>query len=118
MNQQIQHPLINPESSHYDDEKKTAIEELEEQLNLVEMMGACRFNIFKYKYRQDKKGQKQADLKKIETYENYLKFLESIEKQLFERAHNKCLHDAALWKVKRAYEYLGIELIYEAKTEG
>lgn len=105
MNQQIQHPLINPESSHYESESKSAIEELEEQLSLSEMIGACKFNIFKYTYRQDKKGQKEADLKKIETYVNYLKFLEELE-------DSPDVH--GWWIVKNVYDYCGIQINYKA----
>ena len=69
------HPLINKESSHYDTGKTNAIEELEKQLTVTEMIGFCKANIYKYKYRMDHKGQKESDRKKIETYKNYLSVL-------------------------------------------
>jgi len=69
------HPLINKESSHYDTDKTSAIEELEKQLTVTEMIGFCKANIYKYKYRMDHKGQKESDQKKIETYTNYLSLL-------------------------------------------
>lgn len=72
------HPLINQESKHYDAEGKTAIELLEEQLTVSEMIGFCKGNIFKYKYRADHKSQKDSDMKKIETYENYLYLLRHV----------------------------------------
>ena len=68
------HPLLNAASTHYQDEK-SAIELLEETATLGEQIGWCKGNIFKYKYRQDKKGQKESDLIKIKTYEDYLQFL-------------------------------------------
>ena len=73
------HPLINKDSSHYDKGKKSAIEELEKQLTVTEMIGFCKGNIFKYRYRLEDKGQKEIDLKKIQTYENYLKLLERLD---------------------------------------
>lgn len=73
------HPLINAASTHYDTDKRSAIEELEEELTVAEMIGACKFNIFKYEFRQDAKGQKEADIKKIETYKNYLRLLEYLD---------------------------------------
>ena len=72
------HPLINKEASHYDTGKTSAIEELEKVLTVTEMIGFCKANIFKYQYRLDEKGQKQSDLAKIKTYENYLALLESL----------------------------------------
>ena len=69
------HPLINQDSAHYDAKGKSAIELLEEQLTVIEMIGFCKGNIFKYKYRAEHKGQKDSDIKKIQTYENYLNFL-------------------------------------------
>ncbi len=69
------HPLINKESSHYDTNETTAIEELEKRLTVTEMIGFCKANIFKYSYRMDKKGQKESDLVKIKTYEDYLELL-------------------------------------------
>lgn len=69
------HPLINPQSSHYDTEDKTAIELLEEQTTVTEMIGFCKANIFKYEYRKAHKGQKEDDEVKIATYENYLQVL-------------------------------------------
>ena len=71
------HPLLNKESTHYvsNSTKLTAIELIESQLTIVEIIGWCKANINKYKYRKDLKGQKRSDLKKIKTYENYLELL-------------------------------------------
>ena len=70
------HPLINPDSPHYEAEGKSAIELLEEQLTVKEMIGFCKGNIFKYEYRAEHKGQKDSDFKKIQTYKDYLELLE------------------------------------------
>ena len=72
------HPLINPDSPHYEAEGKTAIELFEEQLTVQEMIGFCKGNIFKYEYRAEHKGQKESDFKKIKTYKDYLELLESV----------------------------------------
>lgn len=69
------HPLINKNSPHYDTGKTSAIEKLEKQLTVTEMIGFCKANIFKYNYRLDEKGQKERDKEKIKTYEDYLALL-------------------------------------------
>ncbi len=66
------HPLINPNSPHYDVGGKTAIEELEERLTVIEMIGFCKANIMKYEYRKAHKGQSESDEVKINTYNNYI----------------------------------------------
>ena len=72
------HPLINKESSHYDTNETTVIEELEQRLTVIELIGFCKANILKYTYRLETKGQKESDMKKIKTYTNYLKLLETL----------------------------------------
>ena len=94
------HPLINPNSKHYDGEQKSAIEILEEQLTVNEMIGACKFNIFKYGYRKDAKGQKASDIEKIHTYIMYQELLESLSA----RYQDVIVSDA--------FEYSGLEFRY------
>ena len=66
------HPLINPDSSHYEDEEgKVAIEEMEKETSICKMIGFCDCSIFKYEWRKDKKGQMRSDIMKIKTYEAY-----------------------------------------------
>ena len=72
------HPLINPESSHYQSGGKVAIEEMEKKLTVIKMIGYCEGNIFKYEFRKELKGTLEADKKKIETFKNYLKELEDM----------------------------------------
>ena len=67
------HPLINKDSIHYQaNDRKPAIEELEEVLSIREMIGFTLGNIFKYEYRLEEKGQMKDDLIKIKTYTAYL----------------------------------------------
>lgn len=72
------HPLVNKASTHYEKDKRVAIEELEKQLTVSEMIGWCKGNIFKYEFRKELKGTLEADKKKIETFKNYLKELEDM----------------------------------------
>ena len=65
------HPLLNKESAHYDTDDKPAIYHMEEELSLIEMIGFCSGNIFKYEARLGKKGCDDADRKKIQTYRDY-----------------------------------------------
>lgn len=69
------HPLINPNSQHYQHDTKSSIEMMEEKYNVLEMIAFCRINIFKYEYRKEHKGQLETDLEKIITYQNYLDLL-------------------------------------------
>ena len=79
----MKHPLINQQvGKHYGDYKSNDIFEIEKELTVAEMIGACKFNILKYASRQDKKGQKESDLKKIKTYQDYLELLQSIDVKL------------------------------------
>ena len=94
------HPLINPNSKHYDREDRSAIEIIEEQLTVNEMIGACKFNIFKYVYRKEAKGQKSSDMEKIHTYVMYQELLESLSARY---------QDVV---VSDAFEYSGLEFRY------
>ncbi len=86
------HPLINKKQSpHYDTKDKPAIQQLEEEMSVIEMQGFVYGNIFKYKYRQDHKGQKDSDLEKIETYENYYNVIKML---LNKGYHNHKVADA------------------------
>lgn len=72
----ILHPLINEKSAgHYDDGKIATIEEQEARMSVIEMIGACKYNIHKYSSRKEKKGTPDDDLYKIKTFKNYLEVL-------------------------------------------
>jgi hypothetical protein len=95
------HPLINPESAgHYDAGKKTAIEQLEQRATVMEQIGWCKGNIFKYRHRHELKGEAINDLKKMETYEAYLELLESMGRE------------AVYMRVFEAYQKYGINIEY------
>ena len=82
----MKHPLLNPQSKHYDTGNKASIYDFEKTKTPLEMDSVCDFEIFKYKRRLGKKAQfgttmeaiKQSDLKKIETWENYKKLLSTL----------------------------------------
>ena len=94
------HPLVNKNSKHYDNGEKTAIERIEEKNTVCQMIGACTYNILKYSYRQDAKGQKVEDIEKIKTFQEYKKLLESID----EKFKDKIVSDV--------FEYVGLEFRY------
>jgi len=73
----MKHPLVNSDSKHYNNNGHQTIYDLEQVLTIREMIGFCKGNIFKYKSRLGKK-EGSNDLKKIKTYENYLKLLQSL----------------------------------------
>jgi len=96
------HPLLNPKSFHYlDENKKTTIEKMEEELTVNEQLGWCKGNIFKYTDRQDRKGQKDSDIEKIADFERYFDFLYQCYLQF--DGDTIC---------KDAYECLNIEVEY------
>lgn len=101
------HPLLNPDSAHYQDGKKVAIEEMERELSVREMIGYCKGNIFKYAFRKELKGALEADEKKIATYEAYLKLLKDLASLSLE---NHKVSDA-LRMTKRVYAYRVEELV-------
>jgi hypothetical protein len=102
----MKHPLINENSTHYNVGEKSAIELMEEKFTPDEMMAWAKINIFKYEYRMEHKGQKDSDLKKIETYERYLAFL-----------HNLTFFNRGVFKtVKDLYKDEGKEIEYESIT--
>ena len=74
----IQHPLLNPDSQHYDQEEITGIEALEQEATVIEQIGWAKGNLFKYKRRQPHKGEAEKDARKIETFERYLRLLSQL----------------------------------------
>ena len=89
------HPLINPKSKHYESNGRNKIFDIEKKLSVAEMIGAAKFNIEKYDFRKDKKGQKEDDLVKLETYSNYLGALQDIQAMLHESGEN--IHDLTVF---------------------
>ena len=71
----MNHPLLNESSTHYTNNGKTAIQELEKVQSVASVMGWVDCNLFKYEFRKDLKGQKDSDLKKIATYKAYREVL-------------------------------------------
>ena len=73
----IAHPLKNKASKHYELwNDLEVIELIEKVLTKEELIGACKFNILKYRLRIGNKDETGKELQKIKDYENYLKFLE------------------------------------------
>lgn len=71
------HPLIDHSAKHYiNKDGKATIYMIEKELTPIEMIGACKFNIFKYNSRD--KGQDESDEKKSRNNKRYLDFLLSL----------------------------------------
>ena len=73
----MRHPLINTSSTHYSQDGKSAIKELEQLLSVDQMIGFARGNLYKYTFRMNHKGQADSDIAKIKTYRDYLAVLET-----------------------------------------
>ncbi len=96
------HPLINPASTHYKQNGKQSIQDIEEKLTVDDMVGACTFNVMKYTLRLETKGQKEADLKKMKTYQDYKDLLLNM----------KSKHNCGCMMVREAYRFCGIDISY------
>jgi hypothetical protein len=97
---QIQHPLINKESSkHYNAGDKPAIAILEDEMSIMELIAWCKGNIRKYQLRRDYKGQRESDIKKESTYRAYMLFLAE-------------LPVSCEMKPAKAYKLLNLEMVY------
>ena len=59
---------------------KSAIQEMEKELTVNEMIGFCKANIFKYKFRE--KGSNAEDDYKVSKYEAYLEELSALQSDL------------------------------------
>jgi hypothetical protein len=71
------HPLLTKGANkHYDTKGKVTIQELEKELTVIEMIGYCKGNIFKYNSR--KKGSDMEDAIKADKYDNYLTHLQTL----------------------------------------
>ena len=84
------HPLKNEASKHYELWKDLEVIELiEKVLTKEELIGACKFNILKYRLRVGNKDDELKELSKVKDYENYLKFLECAGKngEMYELAN-------------------------------
>ena len=78
------HPLINPDSAHYQmfDGTET-IESMEKLMSTEELMGFARGCAYKYRLRIGSKKQVDAtsDLAKIATYEAYYRYLKELHNE-------------------------------------
>ena len=72
------HPLLNPDSNHYNMfDGLESIEILEAVMTTKELMAWCRGNIYKYRLRLGNKDDVSKEVKKIQTYEAYYKYLKA-----------------------------------------
>lgn len=72
------HPLLNPNSTHYEDEGRVSIQEMEKEITVIEMVGYCKGNIFRYEFRKHNKGALEADEVKKKTHEAYIAVLKDM----------------------------------------
>jgi len=93
------HPLLTKgDNPQYNNGKQT-IRDLEKKLTVCEMIGACKFNIEKYRAR--KKGTDEQDEAKAKKYDDYLRFLGKFNNDTFR--HLKVSSAISQWKIKLDY---------------
>ena len=76
----LPHPLKNPDSTHYEMfDGLESIDILEKIMTTTELKAWARGSIYKYLFRMGKKktDTSVSDMKKIQTYENYYRYLEN-----------------------------------------
>ena len=70
------HPLLNDASKHYSMfDGVEAIERMEQMFTREELMAWAKCSVFKYRLRIGAKDAADKEVKKIQTYEAYYKFL-------------------------------------------
>jgi len=72
----MRHPLINPASSHYDNNGKSAIRDFESEESILALMHWARLSAKKYEHpNRASKGQVEGDKVKAKTFRAYEAFL-------------------------------------------
>lgn len=73
------HPLLNPDSKHYSMvDGVEAIVRMEQMFSKDELMIWAKMTAMKYRLRVGRKDDAAKEVKKIETYEAYYRYLENI----------------------------------------
>ena len=95
----MKHPLLNPDSTHYDnDGEMPDIHTLESIMTISALISWCTGNIYKYQMRLNKKGQAESDMVKIATFNAYKLFLTGLPE------HNSIARDV-IDRVRPDMEY-------------
>ena len=77
------HPLLNPDSPHYETpDGKICIEELEKKMKINDMIGWCIGSVGKYNCRLGQKDAIEKEKRKIITYNNYHLQLIALQDQI------------------------------------
>lgn len=71
----ITHPLINPDSAHYDKMGENFILLAEKMFTLDELKAFAKINVWKYRSRIGSKDDINKEMVKIKSYEAYWKYL-------------------------------------------
>jgi hypothetical protein len=74
----MKHPLLNEDSKHYHAEEEPAILTLEKHFTLAQMLSWAEITALKYKLRENHKGQKENDIIKRQTFNDYADFLSKL----------------------------------------
>ena len=74
----MKHPLLNPDSKHYEMIGGVqAIELLEAMYTVDELMAWAKLNAMKYRLRIGDKDDPEKEIAKIKTYEAYWRYLDA-----------------------------------------
>jgi len=73
-----EHPLLNPDSSHYSLFGDESIEQFEKMFTKEELKAWAKLNYYKYMFRLGRKDTVESEVKKMKTYEDYWKYLSGV----------------------------------------
>lgn len=117
------HPIFNSSCTHYDNESKPAILQMQERMSLEELRNYCVGNVYEYELRLGKKQgeSEEENLKKQETYKyaallytlmNKFGVLEEERELLFKIYHAKITEEEIKEYLAKPKHYAGDKEIY------
>ena len=77
-NERPKHPLVNPDSKHYQVTGDEAVTLMEKLYSTSELMSWSKITAMKYRLRIGKKDENNKELIKIGTYEDYYEYLDKL----------------------------------------
>ena len=85
------HPLLNPESTHYQMvDGIESVERLEQMYSREDMLAWAKITAMKYRMRIGNKDDSNKEAVKIRTYEDYFVYLDNMTNEEYESRRLQC----------------------------